>query len=69
MARSGNDEVAYGKTAVGQLLYDLAFVDRTDKWLAHKHQVPITEIRNLRKSPILDKLRRQVSRDRRKGLL
>jgi hypothetical protein len=24
-------EVTYGKTAVGQLLYDLAFVERTDK--------------------------------------
>jgi hypothetical protein len=61
-------EVAYGKTAVGQLLYDLAFVDRTDKWLARKHSVTIGEIRNLRKSPILDKLRKQVSRDLRRKL-
>jgi hypothetical protein len=57
------EEVTYGKTAVGQLLYDLAFVKRTDKWLARKHQISIAEIRNLRKSPILDKLRRQVIRD------
>jgi hypothetical protein len=62
-------EIAYGKTPQGQLLYDLAFVDRTDKWLARKHQVPIAEIRNLRKSPILDKLRGQVRRNIRKGLL
>lgn len=57
-------ERVYGRTAVGQLLYDLAFVDRTDKWLARKHQVSVAEIRNLRKSPILDKLRGQVKRDR-----
>lgn len=57
------DEVTYGRTPEGQLLYDLAFVKRTDKWLARKHQIPIAEIRNLRKSPILDKLRRQVLRN------
>lgn len=56
-------EVTYVKTAVGQLLYDLAFVERTDKYLARKHQVSIGEIRNLRKSPILDKLRGQVKRE------
>jgi hypothetical protein len=60
------EEITYGKTPVGQLLYDLAFVDRNDKYLARKHQVPIAEIRNLRKSPILDKLRGQVRRDRKK---
>jgi hypothetical protein len=63
MIMTDETEVTYGKTAVGQLLFDLAFQDLTDKWLARKHQVTIAEIRNLRKSPILNKLRRQVKRD------
>lgn len=64
---AADTEVTYGRTPVGQLLYDLAFVDRTDKWLARKHQVPIAEIRNLRKSPVLEKLRRQIKSDLKKG--
>lgn len=67
--RSQLTEDRYVKTPVGQLLYDLAFADRTDKWLAQKHQIPIAEIRNLRKSPVLVNLRRQVKQDIKKGLL
>jgi hypothetical protein len=40
--------VTYGKTAMGQLLYDLLFTDLTPKYLARKHNKPITEIRQLR---------------------
>lgn len=60
-------EIAYGKTAVGQLLYDLSFRDLTDKWIARKNQITIGEVRNLRKSPILKKMRGQVNRELRKS--
>lgn len=42
-------EPLYGRTAIGQLIYDLGFAKLTDKWLARKHRMPIAEIRHLRK--------------------
>jgi hypothetical protein len=58
-------DVVYAKTAVGQFLYDIAFASLTDKWIARKHSISIGEVRNVRKSPIITKLRKQVQRDRR----
>ncbi len=57
-------EVAYTRTPAGQFLYDIAFRDLTDKWIARKHQVSIQEVRNVRKSPVIAKLRRQIEKDR-----
>jgi hypothetical protein len=49
-------ETAFTKTPAGQLLYDLAFVTRSDKWLARKHRVPVAEIRELRELKAVKKL-------------
>lgn len=69
MKKAESEEpIAYGKTAVGQLLYDLAFKDLTDGWIARKHEITIAEVRNLRKSPIMEKLRRQVRRELKRNL-
>jgi hypothetical protein len=57
------NQVAYARTQWGQLLYDLAFVDLTDKWVARKHRISIGEIRKIRSSSSLQKLRQQVKRD------
>jgi hypothetical protein len=57
-------EIAYTRTPAGQFLFDIAFRDLSDKWIARKHQVPIAEVRNVRKSPVIQKLRRSVEKDR-----
>ena len=41
-------EIVYGKTPLGQLLYDLAFTDLSPHYLARKHCLPINEVRRLR---------------------
>ena len=41
-------QIAYGRTLLGQLLYDLCYVNLADKWLARKHHLAIAEIRTLR---------------------
>jgi hypothetical protein len=53
------EEVLYGKTPEGQLVYDLCFVDRTDKWLARKFGIPIAKIRAMRYEKSVKKLRKQ----------
>lgn len=46
-----NDKiVAYGKTPLGQLLYDLGFTKLSDRYLARKHHMPIAEIRSCREA-------------------
>jgi len=52
-------DVAYGKTPLGQLLYDLAFSNCTEKWLARKHRISIASVRRLRSTSEIKKLRRQ----------
>lgn len=52
-------EVVYGKTPLGQLLYDLAFTNLSAKYIARKHKKPVAEIRELRTAPAVRKLRRQ----------
>ncbi len=56
--------IAYGKTPIGQLLYDLAFTDLSDRYLARKHRAPIEAIRRMRSRKEIVELRRQVQRDR-----
>lgn len=41
-------EIAYGKTPLGQLLYDLAFTELSAKYLARKHHLSINKICLLR---------------------
>lgn len=41
-------ETTYGKTEMGQVIYDLAFTDLTPKYLARKHGMTVEEIRRLR---------------------
>lgn len=45
-------EVLYGKTALGQLLYDLAFARLSPSYLARKHRLPVAEIRRLRATAV-----------------
>lgn len=51
--------VLYRRTNLGQLLYDLAFTDLKEGYLARKHRKPVAEIRRLRKTRAIKKLRRQ----------
>ncbi len=41
-------EITYGRTPLGQLIYDLLFVKLSDKYLAAKHKMPIAEVRKAR---------------------
>lgn len=52
-------KVLYGKTMLGQILYDLAFTNLSAKYLARKHPMPIARIRKMRDSREIKKLRRQ----------
>jgi hypothetical protein len=54
----------YGKTPQGQFLYDIAFANLTDKYLARKHGLPVAEIRKMRSLTEIRKLARQVRKDR-----
>lgn len=58
------DEVLYGKTAVGQLVYDLAFTDLSEKYLAQKHRVPVAQIRRYRALPSMVALIKKTKRER-----
>ena len=49
MANKNNtSEVAYGKTLIGKIIYDLAFVTLSDKWISKKYSFPIAHVRQLR---------------------
>lgn len=41
-------EVAYGRTPLGQLVYDLGFTKLDDNYLARKHGLPVQKIRDAR---------------------
>lgn len=56
--------VLYGKTPEGQLLYDLCFVNLTDRWIARKHHISIINVRSLRQKPEIKKLTAKVKRDK-----
>ena len=40
--------VYFGKTALGQIVYDLGISDLTDRYLARKHHMKIADLRSLR---------------------
>jgi hypothetical protein len=42
-------EIAYGKTEIGQKVYDFGMSKVSDRWLARKYGMPIVEVRALRK--------------------
>lgn len=52
-------EITYGRTSEGQILYDLAFTNLSAKYLARKHRWPIADIRRLRETASIKKLRKQ----------
>lgn len=56
-------ETLYGKTKEGQLLYDLAFTDLGERYLAQKHGLSIVTIRTMRASKAIQKLRAKVKAD------
>jgi hypothetical protein len=41
--RDGEPAVLYGRTKSGQLLYDLAFTDLDEAYLARKHHKPVAD--------------------------
>jgi hypothetical protein len=53
------NEIVYGKTAIGQLLYDLAFTRLSSRYLARKHHLPVASIREMREGKEIRMLRRQ----------
>ena len=55
--------IVYGRTPMGQLLYDLAFVSLTDKWIARKHKISVGEVRHLRQRPEIKKLAEKRKKD------
>jgi hypothetical protein len=56
-------EIVYGRTPIGQLVYDLAFTDLSDRYLAGKHHLPVAKIRELRNNPEMAKLRTKVKNE------
>lgn len=58
--------IMYGRTPQGQLLYDLAYTDLSDSYLARKHRKPVAMIRRLQANKTIRALRRKVARDRNK---
>ena len=49
MSESKEEEEAfYGRTPIGQLIYDLGFTTLTDKHLARKHGLTLAKIRDCR---------------------
>jgi hypothetical protein len=56
--------IYYGRTPEGQLIYDLAFLNLTDRWLARKHKLPVAVIRRMRESRSMKKLRDSVEKDK-----
>jgi hypothetical protein len=49
----------YGRTQFGQLLYDLAFTNLEENYLARKHGKPVAKIRALRATREIKGLRQK----------
>ena len=45
---SKRDTIVFGRTPLGQLLYDLGFTQLSERYLARKHRLPVAKIRTLR---------------------
>lgn len=43
-------EIAYGRTPLGQLIYDLGFTRLSESYLARKHRMPISDVRRYRRA-------------------
>ena len=48
MTHTTTTEIAFERTPLGRIIYDLGFVKRSDKWMARKHRLPVAHIRALR---------------------
>lgn len=42
------ERITFGRTPLGQLVYDMCCTKLTDAYLARKHSIPIAELRALR---------------------
>lgn len=51
--------IVYRKTKSGQLLYDLAFTNLDEHYLARKHKMPVAKVRLLRQTREIKSLRQQ----------
>jgi len=51
--------ITYGRTKLGQLLYDLAFTNLEESYLARKHGKPVAKIRALRATREIKGLRQK----------
>lgn len=51
--------IVYRKTKSGQLLYDLAFTNLDERYLARKHKRPVAKIRSLRSARAIKALRQK----------
>ena len=40
--------IVYGRTELGQRVYDFGFAKLTDRWLARKYKMPIADVRALK---------------------
>ena len=49
----------YGRTKTGQIIYDLAFTNLDEHYLAKKHHRPVAQIRALRTTRTIKALRQQ----------
>ncbi len=57
--------IAFEKTPIGQLLYDLAFTDNKPRTIARKHKITVASVNRMRETDELRNLRKKVKADRR----
>lgn len=48
MTSARKTEIAYGRTPLGQLVYDLGFTKLSDRYLARKHGMKVQTVRDCR---------------------
>ena len=58
--------VAYGRTPLGQLIYDLGFAKLKDATIARKHGMPLAEVRRQR-AAVLRGLKQGKAQAKRQG--
>ncbi len=61
----GDNKTVYGRTGIGQFIYDFGFANLTDRWLARKHKVPLSKVQEYRRS-VKRGLRKQKQKQRTK---
>lgn len=59
-----NKTIAFERTPIGQLLYDLAFTDNKPRTIARKHKIPVASVDRMRATDDMRDLRKKVKADR-----